>query len=496
MTTYEAYKPLRNRIARLPLERSFEWLWALSQHLFNNAPLPQTILLPGGLPIKGNFHPWELTLLAREIVLHAAPSGTADLGRTRDLVDVINSIRRVDEAVAKEHLQPSQVFAELHRIAHRQFPLQQRRDPAVIMRYLKIFGERDVDAVLARETGLTIRQLYFMGLAVAGHLAKYPGINAHQDYSSFGIGAEPRATFFSKMGIDIKTLRERTRAAQHYDDRWAYTWNPLEATPLVALNPQAPHLLHCPIPALLLQRISRGVFYDLIKAVDFDNPYGRAYQAYVGMVIREVFAGRSLVLVDEEEYKVGRHIHHGVDWIFTDGSANVFVECKTKRLRHDAKVAIDGAVLDGQLAIMAEAVVQLYRNIEDALAGRTNWRPNGLPVYPLVATLEDWCLFSPVMVERLETMIRNRLADAGVDERVLETMPYTIASIEEFEIAGQAIARTGIQRFFSCKTSVEHRSVMLLPFVHWRFSDALESATNLLFKQDWERFLPEIANLQ
>jgi hypothetical protein len=120
---------------------------------------------------------------------------------------------------------------------------------------------------------------------------------------------------------------------------------------------------------------------------------------------------------------------------------------------------------------------------------------NGLPVSPPVATLEDWCLFSPVIVEKLETVIRNRLADAGVNERVLATMPYTIASIEEFEIAGQAIARTGVQRFFSCKTSVEHRSVMLLPFMHWRFSDALEDATNLLSNKTGNG-LPEIANLQ
>ncbi|NPT61162.1 hypothetical protein [Paraburkholderia elongata] len=176
------------------------------------------------------------------------------------MIDAINQIRRVDEAISAQELDSSRVFAELHRIAHRQFPWQQRRDMAVVIRYLKIFGAGDVEAVVVRETGLTMTQLYFMGIATAGHLVKYPGFNTQQDYSGFGIDARATKVFFEKMSINGETLRQRIRDVQSYDGRWQYTWNPLEATPLVSLDTRFSNLVHCPVPAFLLRRISQGVF--------------------------------------------------------------------------------------------------------------------------------------------------------------------------------------------------------------------------------------------
>jgi hypothetical protein len=37
---YEAYKSLRNQVAKLNWARSLESIWRYSQHLVNGAPLP------------------------------------------------------------------------------------------------------------------------------------------------------------------------------------------------------------------------------------------------------------------------------------------------------------------------------------------------------------------------------------------------------------------------------------------------------------------------
>ena len=52
---------------------------------------------PWGVRLKHNIWPWDLDILAREIVLNAGERGDRSLRRWKDLADAINHIRRVDE---------------------------------------------------------------------------------------------------------------------------------------------------------------------------------------------------------------------------------------------------------------------------------------------------------------------------------------------------------------------------------------------------------------
>jgi hypothetical protein len=287
-TVFSLYKPLRNKVRGYNLRLCFEDLWRYSQHLLGELPMNDYFVGGKFVRIKDYLYPWNLSILARELVLHSSERGAKRLNTWAGLADLVNGLRDLENRIAESECEPDNVLATLHSIAHQQFPWQGRRDKQYLMRYLRIFGEADVERVLLEKTGLTMRELYFMGLAVSGHLLRNCGINSEQRYTDFNISPEKSAIFFGKLSVDINTLRERTKEAQRYDGSWEYTWNPLEATPLVSLDDRVPHLLHCPIPDLLMRRISHGVFYDLIKAVDFDNAYGRAYESYVGDVMKRL----------------------------------------------------------------------------------------------------------------------------------------------------------------------------------------------------------------
>lgn len=73
---YQAYKPLRNLLRRLSLEESLIALWQYSAHLSRDVRLPAlTHGVDGrGMPldIAKSVHPWELSLLAREVIVHAS----------------------------------------------------------------------------------------------------------------------------------------------------------------------------------------------------------------------------------------------------------------------------------------------------------------------------------------------------------------------------------------------------------------------------------------
>jgi hypothetical protein len=89
-------------------------------------------------PLKEHFYPWDLDILARELVLNAGKRGDRSLRTWDHLAVAVNHIRRLDEAAYMDSgTEPSDVIFELHRIAHRQFPWQISVGMAPMMRASK-----------------------------------------------------------------------------------------------------------------------------------------------------------------------------------------------------------------------------------------------------------------------------------------------------------------------------------------------------------------------
>jgi hypothetical protein len=185
------------------------------------------------------------------------------------------------------------VMLELHRIAHRQFPWQMSMGANPMIRAFKVFGEAAVETIVERELGMTTRQFLQLGMAVSGHFISGWGMSTNQDYGVLGIAPEASSRFFSRITCTLTQLKIDTATHQSYDRNWLYTWNPLEATPLISFDPQFPDRVICPIPRYLLRRASAGIFYDLVKSADFDNPFGNSFQTYVGEVTRRSVSRRS-----------------------------------------------------------------------------------------------------------------------------------------------------------------------------------------------------------
>jgi hypothetical protein len=70
-------------------------------------------------------------------------------------------------------------------------------------------------------------------------------------------------------------------------------------------------------------------------------------------------------------------------------------------------------------------------------------------------------LFAPQVFDLLNECVRRRLQEAQLPSNLTETMPFFVTSIGEFEIAGQDIARLGVERFCAAGTLREHRHFKL-----------------------------------
>ncbi|MDT4853006.1 hypothetical protein FQZ97_872600 [compost metagenome] len=240
-----------------------------------------------------------------------------------------------------------------------------------------------------------------------------------------------------------------------------------------------------------MKRASQGLFYEIAQAEGFNNPFGASFQAYLGEVLGETFPSPQFKSYEEREYKVGRDRKDGVDWILTDDQANLFIECKAKRMTVGAKSAVDPAIIGQQVDYLAKAVIQLYKNIADALAGHTHWTRNDRPIFPLVVTLEDWYLFG-TSADLLAEGVRTRMAEANLELTWLDTMPYTVASCEDFEDVSPTIAEVGIHAFFSLKHSGDQQRWMIQHFAKEHFNEVYRRTVHRdLFREEWNRILPE-----
>lgn len=490
LNNYPQYKPLRNLLRQYNLHDSIEDIWWYFQAVDHSSSNEKVWTGKGFTRLKEILHKWEIAILAREIALISTPEGKLRLRPWHNMAHVLNVLRQVTDDMAGSYLTANQAYNSLNPTGHLQFPWQRQRQLNALMRYFKVFSAPDVEHILVRETGVSTNEWFVVGFATAGLLKDECWISAHQDYRPLGIEPDRVKTVFDKLSQPIEELRAKVKDAARYDDTWMYTWNPLEAKPLVALNPSHPERLHCPVPYYVLKRTSQGLFYEIDKAEGFSNPFGASFQAYFGEVLVKTFPGPQFTIYEEREYKVGRHRKDGVDWILTDDQANLFIECKAKRMTVGAKSAVDPTIIGQQVNYLAEAVRQIYKNIADAIAGHTHWQRNDRPIFPLVVTLEDWYLLG-ISTDLLAEGVRTKMAESNLDLTWLDTMPYTVASCGDFEDVSPTIAEVGIRRFFSLKHSINQKYWMIQDFAKEHFNEVYRRTVHRdIFREEWSQILP------
>jgi hypothetical protein len=488
----DLYKPLQDDAQKLALLPSLNQIW-LHFRWMPDSGVSKIYGPTGTAPIE--VYAWEFNVLSREILLHAEARGEDYLGSFQGFVRFVNHIRRINEGISSREIHSGTgALAALHSHVHQQIRWQFTRDEARLFRTYRIFTHPDLERIFIHATGVPIRALFLLGLAIRGALNHKMVFSSTQDFTAFDVSDDVRDAFFRLVSAEHEAVREQLRQSQKYDSRWAYTWNPLERTPLISVAGADRTMFWCPSPTMLFWRITEGLFYDIVRQPSYSQPYGDAFQKYVGDVLQEIFKGEPFSIVAEEPYESAYGNRHGADWIVSDASANIFIECKTKRLRHDAKLSGAGETLDSELDELAKAVAQLYRNIDDAVAGRSNWTPNNLPVHPFVVTYEDWYLFTPQVLQSLNDRIKLQLEKKQLPATLLESMPYFVTSIAEFEVAAQGIAHVGIQLYCSNASTKPNRNFRLSSFAQECFPTERVSYRRL-FGDSWAEIFPSFAHL-
>jgi hypothetical protein len=463
MAIQELYRTVKTLTRQLGLRESLYVIWAFSQYLqITEFEFPEDIEVANQFlaahPPQAMLAEWTLEQMTREVVRYAdeEPTQGRSLRQWAALARIANTLRDLEGEIYAQLVGEDRIHLELMRIAHRQFVWQQYRfDWRIAIRYYKLFNTPKIVAHAEKATGLTINEIYRIGIAYLGIFIGQPRANQQIDVQIPGLTRQHIDRFLAFASLTRDQLSSKLRDEHALDEGFGYRHSSLREFPLIQISDQGQDEIACPIPTLLFWRVTTGLYYSLRRGRGFTRALGESFERYVGEVLRQRVTNVGMSILKEEAYHVGLNRKHSVDWIIEQGGeAALFVECKTKRLTWISKAGLaDLAALERDIRNLGRAVVQAYKTISDYRAGRYPHLAfiEERRIYPAIVTLEDWYFFGFDMPARLDAAVRTIMEAGGLPIAWLDEMPYSIMSIHELEKAAGVINAAGVHPFFSGK---------------------------------------------
>jgi hypothetical protein len=504
MATQELYRTIRNCVRKLGLRESLSVVWAYSQYL----QIPD-FLFPNDVEVIREFldaNPpqsmlaeWTVEHIAREVIRYAdeEPRDGRSLRQWATLAEIANTFRDLENQIYGEFGGPDLIQLELIRIAHRQFVWQQQRFGwRWIIRYYKIFNTTAIAEIAERTLGLSIDQIYLIGMAYIAIFFRHPRAVLQLNVEIPGIQAEHVDRFLAITSRSRAFLRERLRAEHALDDTFAYRYSSLREFPLVRISYFGKDEIACPVPTLLFWRITTGLYYSLMGQRGFPTAFGSSFQAHVGEVLRRRITSDEMTVLPEAEYQIGHKRKDTVDWMIQQGDdSSLFIECKTMRLTWNSKAGLtDLSAIDQDIRKLAGAIVQVYKTIRD-------YKANHYPqlsfvatrrIFPMVVTMEDWFFFGDWFPARLDQAVRSAFVNAELPAAWIDEMPYSVISLHDFEKSCGVINTTGISPFISDKLAdADLKRWAFGAYCNHKYRNIV-SALPLLFRDDFDQLFANI----
>jgi hypothetical protein len=476
---FETYKPLRNYLRGFNLWSGLGVTYHYTLYLQFGSRLPQQLLTPklqmGASNISAGLHGHLVELLLRELILNAELRGGKPFNNAPVAFKAMNLIHRVDDASWGTHTSRSDdIMLHLSRIAFKQFPWQDPPTNCSLARYYELYSHPLVAPMVEAEFGMSAVELFQLILLFIEELQRAPTLPLIFLGEAEGTILDPVWALYERLSNSANSLREQVHENQAYNVNWGFSFNPVRKFPLIhAGNIRS---VMCPSPPMLLQRLTDGLYFDLMQADrGFGSAVGKAFEDYVGRAATRI--GKGAFDARGEECW-GKPERRSIDWIVSDASASMFVECKLGRLDIASQTQIaDPPPFVAAIERMAGAIGQVYATLLDALRGAyPHWSPDGRPIYLVVTTFHEWFAFGPFFHKHLDMLVATEFERRGLDPKLRDQYPCTVCSIVELEGLLAACQETSINEVLSTKLNSEHRQYLMRGFLGEKYPGSLRAA--------------------
>lgn len=467
------YKRVRRALQNFSLEESLVHVWQYSRLISGGVPLPVTynhVRAGRALQIERYIYPHHLDLLARELVMHADRSrkpAKLSISTWEGATTAFNAIKEYGDGVID--LKKDDLMLVLHRIAHQQFPQQNRLTSSKIGRHLNLYRHEPLRKVFEQTFGIEVDTYFILAMGVLGSTMQKVRLNTTTDFSILGADPSQSSKFFSRITAHVDVIDEKLREVQQLNSRWEYTLNALHFRPLIALDAANMERVYCPLPQALEARLIEGIFYDLQRegGKPFERALGTAVEELVGKMLHSLpntysFRKPDPIVIKKQPFDL-------CDWFVSDSVSHAYIECKAKRIALKGRVAATPDDLQAELQILADAVVQNYANMVRMSKDIHLADSTGARSFCIVVTLEDWFLFSQSATSTLDQLVAAGLERSGLPQGLQSVAPYLVLSAEAFQYCVEAMTTHSMADVLGSIENPKYKGWAFSTYLHRHF---------------------------
>ncbi|WP_113152946.1 hypothetical protein [Nitratireductor sp. OM-1] len=353
-----------------------------------------------------------------------------DLNVLGELHDRVMDLENADDGI---FLSQNPGLSGMSRIAQRQFYWQRDNfNRTALFRATTLFHFPEAEEHFRAKHGMSMADFSRVCLLVYSHLKSYPAIALTADTKPVGLSGETRDAAFAILSETLLSARKEATSMRAPYPHVAYKPSSLRQKPCL-ISKDGQHML-APIPELVMERCTRGLYYDLVDGGGrLNHKLGENFETYCITLLRGSL--ERITVHPETAYRQGQQRTPDIR-LMCDDKVRVVIECKAKKAPFLAKFGEMGAALKSAgLDELAHGVKQIWQYFADVRrgdiqdAGATHENALGM-----VLTLDSWADMSHEI--RGEIMKRARaLAAEKVPYAIDEDLrPVLIKYVDDLEI--------------------------------------------------------------
>jgi len=333
-----------------------------------------------------------------------------------------------------------------------------------VYRYYRIFNnDSDLRDRIESKLGISYHDYIACSFWIYSVFGSKKGFCVPKSYL-FSMGEKYNGTPFttknmnivlSLITIKLSVIRDDLKEYISYDDTMFWLFNsPHIHFPLIEYEKN----IYCVSPQYLLNQITSGIYFMAdIPNAKLVNQFGKSFENYVVYIISENNISFRFWISPEVQYERSKKTS---DWIIQDDNAIVFIECKTKRLTEQSKSQLtidsdsDSNPLLNDITTIAGGVTQLYKVYNDYRNNNIDKLPydSSKQFVPILVTLEYMLPSLPTINNKITEIVKANLSKIAIDASIIDTYPYHIIPMSDFEFNIQIMMHEGFENYFQHKT--------------------------------------------
>lgn len=440
-------RKLNNLLSRASDEGFIQLMWATHILQSENPDPARKFLLPEtipdgaispAMPGKYSIHKWEIETLSNELMtVTKAKQKGKEFIKLRpwdsfgEAMNCVKWLRKLENAEYQIQKKQQDIFIEMGRIAARQFDWQRGFfNIPQFYRNAFVYGQGPCAAQFEEMHGISLNRFSQIGFMLYVTLTNFPVVRNDKTWATSGVDWEEVEKVLALIGRPFPEAAalatQRRSKTIHIADKPSI----LRQFPCLRFGKECERV-RAPIPELILERVTSGVFYDIVGGGGaIRDDYGRRFEDYCERYLAQTLP--SFEWEREFTYRKKPNNFNSPD-VLCEQNKKVLVafECKATRMSHQAMFGLSPYEERGYKDI-TKAVFQLWRffsHCRRKIVGRIVDEDT----LGVVLTLDNWLVLAHTLREQVLADAEKMALEKDPEISEEDRRPIVFVAVPELE---------------------------------------------------------------